>query len=158
MNTTVEYCFVKILQDHTILRWKANDFWQALLSYGVANTFQNRQKLYRLLYKKMHENVLVKHVNPENQQLSSYSQLSLDPERIPEIGALYLDEVAGQLSQSKWEEIQKKKILLANEMRLADKAMLDFPDRQAQIAVRKQQLQLEVSELEAYIKFVTSLG
>ena len=52
MNTTVEYCFVKILQDHTILRWKANDFWQTLLSYGVANTFPNRQKLYRLLYKK----------------------------------------------------------------------------------------------------------
>ena len=102
--------------------------------------------------------MLVKHVNPENQQLSSYSQLSLDPERAPEIGALYLDEVAGQLSQSKWEEIQKKKIVLANEMRLADKAMLDFPDRQPQIALRKQQLQLEVSELEAYIKFVTSLG
>ena len=37
-----------------------------------------------------------------------------------------MDEVAGQLSQSKWEEIQKKKILLANEMRLAGKAMLDF--------------------------------
>lgn len=52
----------------------------------------------------------------------------------------------------------KKKILLANEMRLADKAMQDFPDRQSQIALRKQQLQLEVSELEAYIKFVTSLG
>ena len=69
-----------------------------------------------------------------------------------------MDEVAGQLSQSKLEEIQKKKILLANEMRLAGKAMLDFPDRQSQIALRKQQLQLEVSELEAYIKFVTSLG
>ena len=69
-----------------------------------------------------------------------------------------MDEVAGQLSQSKWEKIQKKKILLANEMRLAGKAMLDFPDRQSQIAVRKQQLQLEVSELEAYIQFVTSLG
>lgn len=67
-----------------------------------------------------------------------------------------MDEVAGQLSQSKWEEIQKKKILLANEMRLAGKAMLDFPDRQSQIALRKQQLQLEVSELEAYIQFVTS--
>ena len=40
MNTTVEYCFVKILQDHTILRWKANDFWQTLLSYGVATPFQ----------------------------------------------------------------------------------------------------------------------
>jgi len=36
--------------------------------------------------------------------------------------------------------------------------MQDFPDRQAQIAVRKQQLQLEVIELEAYIKFVASLG
>ena len=69
-----------------------------------------------------------------------------------------MDEVAGQLSQSKWEETQKKKILLANEMRLAGKAMLDFPDRQSQIALRKQQLQLEVSELEAYIQFVTSLG
>ena len=69
-----------------------------------------------------------------------------------------MDEVAGQLSQSKLEEIQKKKILLANEMRLAGKAMLDFPDRQSQIALRKQQLQLEVSELEAYIQFVTSLG
>ena len=55
-----------------------------------------------------------------------------------------MDEVAGQLSQSKWEEIQKKKILLANEMRLAGKAMLDFPDRQSQIALRKQQLQLGV--------------
>ena len=158
MNTTVEYCFVKILQDHTILRWKANDFWQALLSYGVANTFQNRQKLYRLLYKKMHENVLVKHVNPENQQLSCYSKLSSDQLGHPELGDMFMDEVAGQLSQSKWEEIQKKKILLANEVRLADKAMQDFPDRQPQIALRKQQLQLEVSELEAYIKFVTSLG
>ena len=49
-------------------------------------------------------------------------------------------------------------LVLANEMRLADKAMQDFPDRQPQIALRKQQLQLEVSELEAYIKFVTSLG
>ena len=158
MNTTVEYCFVKILQDHTILRWKANDFWQTLLSYGVANTFPNRQKLYRLLYKKIHENVLVKHVNPENQQLSCYSKLSSDQIGHPELGDLFMDEVAGQLSQSKWEEIQKKKILLANEMRLAGKAMLDFPDRQSQIALRKQHLQLEVSELEAYIQFVTSLG
>ena len=69
-----------------------------------------------------------------------------------------MDEVAEQLSQSKWEEIQKKKILLANEMRLADKAMLDFPDRQAQITLRKQQLQLEVSELEAYIQFTDQFG
>ena len=158
MNTTVEYCFVKILQDHTILRWKANDFWQALLSYGVENTFPNRQKLYRLLYKKIHENVLVKHVHPENQQLSCYSKLSSDQIGHPELGDMFMVEMAGQLGQSKWEEIQKKKILLANEMRLADKAMQDFPDRQSQIALRKQQLQLEVSELEAYIKFVTSLG
>ena len=44
MNTTVEYCFVKILQDHTILRWKANDFWQTLellsnLVYGIQAAF-----------------------------------------------------------------------------------------------------------------------
>ena len=34
--------------------------------------------------KKIHENVLVKHVNPENQQLSCYSKLSSDQIDHPE--------------------------------------------------------------------------
>ena len=52
MNTSVEYYFVKIFENHVVLQWKASDFWHTLLDYGVENTYQNRQKLYRLLYKK----------------------------------------------------------------------------------------------------------
>ena len=66
------------------------------------------------------------------------------------------DREAEQVSQQKWEEIHHKKTLLVDELRLAGKAAVDFPNLRPQLAQHIQTLQLEVQELEAYIKFVSN--
>ena len=156
MNTSVEYYFVKIFENHVVLQWKASDFWHTLLDYGVENTYQNRQKLYRLLNKKTFEQVLVRHTHLENQQLTTYSMLDLleSQQSCPEKEVH--DREAEQVSQQKWEEIHHKKTLLVDELRLAGNAAVDFPNLRPQLAQHIQTLQLEVQELEAYIKFVSN--
>ena len=74
MKTNVDYYFAKIIQEQKIQDWKAKDFWQAILSHGITENNINRQRLYGLLRKKAHENLLLKKCHPKNQQLSTYTE------------------------------------------------------------------------------------
>lgn len=73
MRPTVEECFMQLFEAGQLHHIKATDLWLKLQQLGVANTEFNRQKMYRLLYKKIQYGQLIKQQHPENNQLSTYS-------------------------------------------------------------------------------------
>ena len=100
--------------------------------------------------------MLVKHTHLENQQLTTYSRLDLLKSEQSCSEQNLSNRGDAHVSQQKWEEIHHKKTLLVDELRLAGNAAVDFPNLRPQLAQHIQTLQLEVQELEAYIKFVSN--
>ena len=76
MSASVDYIFSKLIQEHLIHDWKANDFWIKIQDYGVESNEKNRQRLYRLLRKHVGQQRFVKKTNSFNRKLSSYSETS----------------------------------------------------------------------------------